>query len=360
MYAKILLPLMAISFWLTSKSTAQISTDTLLIGYTQAPPFIVEDDRGLHGISIWLWEKVAEDLGIHYAYRRMNFKNLLDSLNTGSIDLSINPLTVTSERNRTMDFTHSFFVSNSTVAIQKSSSIQRLGSFVRSFFSVIFLRGILLLLLIIGFFGVLAWLLERKNNPEHFRNSWKGVWDGLWWSAVTMTTVGYGDKAPKSSGGKIVALIWMFAAIMFISGFTASIASSLTVNQMKWAPKELNDFKAQSVGSVRSSSAVGFLRDHFFKDIHSFNDLHIGLEALKNGKIKAFLYDEPILKYRIAEKGEFSDLEVLPIKFDVQFYAFAFAHGREQIRRKVSQKILQYIEGNDWKHLLAEYDLSQL
>ena len=353
-----ILTIMAFLGPITGQSRQTI--DTLVVGYTDAAPFIMEGTEGLDGISIWLWERIAEDRNIVFRYEKMPFKNLIDSLASGYLDLSINPLTITSERNRKINFTRSFFASNSTVAVANRSSLQRFSQFVRSFFSLNFLRGLLALLIIIGFFGIITWWLERKKNPDQFRPGWKGIWDGLWWSTVTMTTVGYGDKSPKSRGGKIVALIWMFAAIMFISGFTASIASSLTVNHISRQSKDLDDFKQEKVGSIRHSSTLNYLQDRFFKQVLPYEDLQAGLTALANGQIEAFLYDEPILKYRITESESFRELDVLPIKFDLQFYAFAFAPGRENIEKEVSQEILDIIEGFGWKRLLAEYGLSQL
>ena len=41
--------------------------------------------------------------------------------------------------------------------------------------------------------GTLIWILERRKNPEHFSPiPVKGLGSAFWWSAVTMTTVGYG------------------------------------------------------------------------------------------------------------------------------------------------------------------------
>ena len=338
---------------------SQTSPDTLVVGYTDAAPFIMEGSDGLEGISIWLWEQIAEEQGITFRYEKIAFKNLIDSLTSGYLDISINPLTITSDRNRKIIFTHSFYASNSTVAIANRSSLQKLGQFIRSFFSLNFLRGLVALLIIIGFFGIVTWWLERKKNPEQFRPGWRGIWDGLWWSTVTMTTVGYGDKSPKSRGGKIVALIWMFAAIMFISGFTASIASSLTVNHMSEQNENLADFQQVPVGTIRHSSTIKYLQYQFFDQISTYEDLQTGLTALSKGEIKAFLYDEPILKYRITDSAEFPDIRVLPIKFDLQLYAFAFAPGRDSIEKNVSQEILEIVEEYDWKRLLAEYKLSQ-
>jgi ABC-type amino acid transport substrate-binding protein len=107
--------------------------DTLRVGYTPAPPFIVEKKAELSGIIIWLWKKVAKDLNLKYDWVPMGFTEMLDSLATGGIDISINPLTITGSRSRIMEFTHSFYAANSTVAVAESSSFEKFVQFVRSF-----------------------------------------------------------------------------------------------------------------------------------------------------------------------------------------------------------------------------------
>ncbi|MGB3152558.1 MAG: transporter substrate-binding domain-containing protein [Maribacter sp.] len=335
----------------------QAVRDTLLVGYTPAAPFIVKEDRGLSGLNIWLWKQVAKDLKLNYELVPMSFSDMLDSLSTGGIDLSINPLTITSDRSRNMEFTHSFFASNATVAIAQTSSLKKLLRFLEGFFNSNFLKGLLLLLLIIFIFGILGWWFERKENPETFRPGSRGIWDGIWWSAVTLTTVGYGDKAPKTKLGKVSALVLMFGGLLFISGLTASIASSLTVNQLTNNPEGFNEFKNRKVGTVANSGTRTFLSEHFFKKVKTYPGVVQGLTDLTTGEIEAFIYDEPILHYRIQKDSSLNDLELLPLKFDVQFYAFALPKTHTKLEQKISQRILDIKETKEWEVVLNEFGL---
>lgn len=44
----------------------------------------------------------------------------------------------------------------------------------------------------------------------------RSLGDGLWWSFVTVTTVGYGDVTPATTGGKVVAITLMVGGIGFL------------------------------------------------------------------------------------------------------------------------------------------------
>ncbi|MEM7382095.1 MAG: transporter substrate-binding domain-containing protein, partial [Bacteroidota bacterium] len=132
---------------------SQTERDTLIVGYTSAPPFIVQEDELLTGINIWLWEEVASGLGLEYKLVPMNFAEMLSALETGTIDVSINPLTITSDRSKVIEFTHSFYASNATIAVTEISSFQKVVRFVKGFFNRNFLRGFFILFCIILIFG---------------------------------------------------------------------------------------------------------------------------------------------------------------------------------------------------------------
>lgn len=338
----------------------QQPNDTLIVAYTPAAPFIIEEDDRLEGINIWLWEQIANDLNLVYELKPMDFSDMLQAVKEGTVDVSINPLTITSDRSKTMEFTHSFFASNSTVAITKASSLQQFFQYINSFLNLNFLRGFFILILFIFLFGAIAWHFEKHRNPEQFRPGWKGLFDGIWWSVVTMTTVGYGDKAPRSRGGKMVALVWMFSGLLFISGLTASVASSLTVDKLSNTAEDFNEFKERKIGSVKNSSSTEFLKINFFRDVNVYSTVVDGLNDLTNENIDAFMYDEPILKYRIKHDEAFNNLQVLPIKYDLQFYAFGLPKDRTALEQAISQKILELIESHEWRVVLNEYNLNQI
>lgn len=328
----------------------------LVIGVKETPPFVIANDDGtFSGVSIDLWEEIAIDLGIKYRYKQLELPELLAALDAGDVDASINPLTVTSQRVKSFHFTQPFYIASLGIATKKSSK-SPLMTFILNFFSADFFKAVAFLFLILLVFGGLAWLFERKANPEEFGTGLRGILDGIWWSAVTMTTVGYGDKAPKTIGGRIVGLIWMFTAVVIISGFTASIASSLTVNKLGSEITSPDELKHYKVGTIDGSTSMSYLSTKGIQ-FTSYDTPEHALEALANEDIKAVVYDRPTLKYLIGQESTSEHLVVLPHQFNTQYYGFSVAKKNTYLLDDLNPVLLKHIEDIKWKAVLNQYHL---
>jgi voltage-gated potassium channel len=64
-------------------------------------------------------------------------------------------------------------------------------------------------------------------------NSFQSLGDAAWWSATTVTTIGYGDVVPATSGGRLIAVPVMFASVATISFTTAVVTASFVAYQQR-------------------------------------------------------------------------------------------------------------------------------
>ncbi|MDP2338031.1 MAG: ion transporter [Bacteroidota bacterium] len=87
---------------------------------------------------------------------------------------------------------------------------------VRGTFSTVSLIAFLMLI-----FGSIS-ILQAENVSE---SNIKTAEDAIWWSFVTITTVGYGDKFPVTTEGRIIAAFLMVTGVGLFGTFTGFIAS---------------------------------------------------------------------------------------------------------------------------------------
>ncbi|CAH3149584.1 unnamed protein product [Pocillopora meandrina] len=99
-----------------------------------------------------------------------------------------------------------------------------------------------------------------------------------------MTTVGYGDKAPKSSLARVYASLWMIIGILLMSTITAQISSSITADGLR----PLNDVFGSKVGVPLGSKKPLEKENHGFnmKEYRTEREL---LNGLIDGSVDAIL-----------------------------------------------------------------------
>ena len=87
------------------------------------------------------------------------------------------------------------------------------------------------LLVIAGIFvsALIGATIVTILEPETF----KSFFSAIWWTIITMTTVGYGDIVPKNITTRLVSFFVIFAGISFVSLFTATISSMFVARKIR-------------------------------------------------------------------------------------------------------------------------------
>ena len=313
----------------------------LIVAVKEAPPFAYRTTDGeWTGQSIELWRAVADELDLRYELHETTLDDMITGVAEGRYQVAVAALTVTSERESVVDFTHPFHTTGLAIAVSNAREPYWQGV-LGTVFSFAFTRLIAVLALIQLAIGTLVWLLERRTNAEQFpREPGRGVATGFWWATVTMTTVGYGDKTPKSMLGRAIALIWMLASMVIIASVTATIASSLTIERLDKRIRGPEDLHRFEVGVIASTTANAYM-DQQQAVIHRYDDSDDALAALTAGEIDALVWDAPLLRSMIAENPDLG-IELVPGVFQRQDYALAVGEGselREAINRVLPDKL---------------------
>ena len=83
------------------------------------------------------------------------------------------------------------------------------------------LMGVIVALVLVGAAGLTYFEEDRS------------FYDALWWSIVTVTTVGFGDISPVSLGGRLIGVVLMFFGIGVLGMFTATIAGAFVEQRLR-------------------------------------------------------------------------------------------------------------------------------
>ncbi|HET7118819.1 MAG TPA: transporter substrate-binding domain-containing protein [Hanamia sp.] len=298
-------------------------TTSLHVGIAGSAPFIIHRDNNTDGISLEIWQSVAAEAGWHYTLQSFEtVDEALQNLKNGKIDVVVGPISITSERAKMVRFTQPYY--QSSLSILSRSAPPTLWERIEPFFSKKLLIAIFIFIFILGCVGTLLWLAERKENPEQFPSGFsRGVGNGMWCAIVTMSTTGYGDIAPRTFAGRIIAGSWMVISIIFATSMVAGIASTLTLTAMNHTLiSNAEDLNHKNIAVMDNSPASKFITEYGGKKV-IIQNISDGVQLLKEKKADALVFDRPQLLYYLQKHPE-KDMTLSHSEYEKQGYGFVF------------------------------------
>ena len=309
----------------------------LRVGVSGTPPFVTAEPgpngapaRG--GISVDVWEEVADRNDLDYRLVPMSSTEAnVRAVGEGDIDVAIGPISITSERLRSgrIEFSQPYFYGQ--VGVLLPAQPPTLWSRLRPFFGVAALSSVGVLLLSLFLVGNFIWLAERRRNPDHFpRSYWRGVGNGTWFALVTLTTVGYGDRAPVTAAGRFITGLWMVLTLLAVSSITAGLASAFTVSlsdTRQASIREPGDLRGARLAVVEGTTSRRWADVVEARAVVSAS-LNGAIELLRQGRVEGVLFDQPALRYALSQHPE-APLRLAPFGLGTQTYGLVLPADSE-------------------------------
>ncbi|XP_052810419.1 glutamate receptor ionotropic, kainate 2-like isoform X2 [Mya arenaria] len=257
------------------------------------PPYCVEreepDENGRmqEGFIVDLMDHLAATLGFKYeiygqdkrAYGSLQsdgkwdgmIGDLIERDSKNKADLAAAGLTITYERAKVVDFTMPFLNLGITIIYKKPvKTPPDLFSFLLPLSIDVWIYMIAAYLCVSFMLFVIARFTPYEwENPhpcdqesEEVENQFT-ILNSLWFTIGSLMQQGC-DIMPKAMSTRMVAILWWFFVLIFISSYTANLTAFLTVSRMEVSIKNADDLSKQSnimYGTLKSGSTRGFFQN---------------------------------------------------------------------------------------------------
>jgi len=195
------------------------------------------------------------------------------------------------------------------------------------------------------------WIVEqRARSAAHgSESSVVSLRDGLYWAVVTMTTVGYGDKTPKTTLGRVVAILWMLSSLVLVSLLSTSLVSRLTAERVESRdPAASIELKGKKLAAVARSSGAEYL-DELHLQYTKYKDLPEALDSLATGQSNAVVNSVGALQYFISKRHA-RTLEIPQGLLAPAYMAIALPE-HSPLKRPIDGALIKITNSTEWRAL---------
>ncbi|HYO88768.1 MAG TPA: transporter substrate-binding domain-containing protein [Candidatus Limnocylindrales bacterium] len=323
----------------------------LVVGVRVIPPFVMQGAVGYYGFSIDLWEEIAARLGLEHSYvERDSVRSLLDAVRDGEVEVGIAAISITEDREETLDFSIPMFRSGLQIlapATAGLSVVDTIASLLRPsilqfvLFAVAFVVGIALLI----------WIAERFIARRNHQPS-PGLGVTLYDTATSfLQEDSVGDRG-RSRLGKVLTLVWLCIAVMFGIMLEGIVTAHLTVEQLSSQVTGLSDLYDKRVSTVNGSTSADFLLNTGITPV-TFDNIEDAFALMIRGDADALVYDAPVLKYLEATRGS-GRVQLVGDPFRLEYYGIALPQGSSR-KEDIDRALLAIMEDGTYERLVSQW-----
>ena len=317
------------------------------------PPLVIQEKDELSGFSIELWRNIANRLGVTTLFKvEPNVKALLGTLKNGEADVGIAAISITAERDKEFDFSQPMLDGGLQILVRGggsgSAGSHPFKDLLRLLFSKTMLMwfGIAAILIVLP--AHILWYLERstKGGIIPVKAYVPGIYHALWWAGSALGA--QASEMPRHWLARVMALIWMFVAIVFIAFYTAQLTAELTVQRIQGDINGPEDLPGRTVATTAGSTSATYLASLKAKPFE-VSTIDEAFKALTEKKVDAVVFDAPVLQHHSSHAGNGSTEVVGPI-FREEDYGIAFPQGSAW-RKRVDGALLSLREDGTYHRL---------
>ncbi len=336
--------LLRIVLTLVFVSILPAAAEPIRIAVPHDPPYAVHDPSGIStGLAVDLLRLAAEAGGFDVDLVQVDG----DPLGALATFRAVAPVSASEMLEREADL--SLPLHTATLGVARTQG--GLWDVVRGVLTLDFLRvvgSVAALLLVVG---AIVWRLERRRNSDQFHEgAVRGLGDGFWWAGVTLTTIGYGDKAPVTRAGRAVAMVWMLAGLAVSASLTATIISATGAGSA--APDLPEAFAGERIAVAADGPAERFVSGRNL-DVMPMENASQALRAVVDGTADVALGAGPALTW--ASEREGMPVEITTTQWEPILKVVAMRPGDDDLRETLNRALLIVLASEAGQETVRRY-----
>jgi len=335
---------------------AQAPGQELRVATRVLPPLVVDQNGTLTGFSIDLWAKIAERQHLAMKYQiAPDVGALLEEVRAGRADLGVAAISITAARAIDFDFSQPILNAGLQIMVRgkgQDTDTNPLRDLLGLLFSktILVWLGIALLLILLP--AHLVWFVECKH-PGGIIPTQKyipGIFYALYWSASTLAT--QAEQMPRHWLARVISVLWMFTAVVFVAFYTAQLTATLTVQQIQGTINGPDDLQGKRVATTRGSTAATYLRT-LNAQVVEVARIEEAYEALLGRDVDAVVFDAPVLLYYAANEGK-GRVHMVGAPFRKEDYGIVFPNN-SALRKQVNEALLALREDGTYQQIYDKW-----